>query len=598
MTQEQIEISKDLEKQREFINKINQKGFDFGIVVSEAFVRGMRDLGYKSTGTALNELIDNSIQAEASKVHVVFGYYDNNKSQKKPNMLAIIDNGHGMDPEMVRIASIWGGTHREGDTSGFGRYGYGLPSASVSIGKQFRVISKVNDNDWHEVKVDIDEIGDGKYLDENGKVVIPKAKKTELPDWIKTYIDKNMEGLQHGSVILIDKIDRLDYTTAKALKDFLLQHFGLVYRNYLRDYDIRVDETKVQGIDPLFLTPGMRYYDEDEEKAISLPELLVEVKDKETRKPKGVIKVRFSQMPPTFGRIPEAKLQERGTTNNRFEILKENNGIIILRAGRQIDVINSRCKWTKFQNLDFYLGIEFDFPPTLDEEFSITTSKQQVVLKERIWDILKEAGVYKTIQEMRKVRDKEIEKLKKQREEGNELKKRPSEEAMEESQKFTESTTKLETSDQLKRKQKSLEEEIKKRSKQTGKEVEEIKKEVEFEIKSRPFKVEEEDLPGAPFYRAKQIGGQIVLFLNRDHRFYSDIYMNKESTPRSRGALEIFLLVLSNCELSSTDDRKLFYETERSEWSRKLSVALDRYSKWENINDIAASQAEENNISN
>ena len=48
-------VSEDLKKQREFISEINQKGFDFGIVVSEAFVRGMRDLGYKSTGTAVDE---------------------------------------------------------------------------------------------------------------------------------------------------------------------------------------------------------------------------------------------------------------------------------------------------------------------------------------------------------------------------------------------------------------------------------------------------------------------------------------------------------------------------------------------------------------
>ena len=582
-------VSEDLKKQREFISKINQRGFDFGIVISEAFVRGMRDLGYKSTGTALDELVDNSIQAEASQVHIVFGYYDNNKSKKKPNMLAIIDDGHGMDPEMIRIASIWGGTHREGDRKGFGRYGYGLPSASVSIGKQFKVYSKVFEDEWHQVTMDVDEIGEGKYLDENGKVVVPPAKKTKLPEWVNTYIKTSMKNLDHGTVILIDKIDRLDYSTIIVLKDFLLQHFGLIYRNYLRKVKIVVDGMLVEGIDPLFLTPGLRYYDEDDERATALPELLVEVKDKETRTPKGIIKVRYSQMPPTFGRIPEDKPKERGKNNQRFDILKENNGIIILRTGRQIDVVNSRCPWTKFQNLDFYLGIEIDFPPSLDEEFSITTSKQQVVPKERIWDILKEYGVLKTIQDMRAYRDKEIEKLKKIREEGEQIKKRASEQAMEDAKKFLENTKKVETPEQQKKKLEDFEKEVKERSKITGKPEEEIKKELDFEIKSRPYKIEEEEMPGAPFYRVKQLGGQVVLFINKSHRFYSQIYMGKESTPRLRGAIEILLLVLGDSELSSVNERKLFYETERIEWSKQLNIVLDRYSQWDGSDDNSAS---------
>lgn len=70
-----------------------------GLVVPEAFVRGIRDLGYRSNGDALAELIDNAIQAYADRIDVVFGF-DEHGSAKKPSQVAVIDNGHGMEPDM------------------------------------------------------------------------------------------------------------------------------------------------------------------------------------------------------------------------------------------------------------------------------------------------------------------------------------------------------------------------------------------------------------------------------------------------------------------------------------------------------------------
>lgn len=60
----------------------------FGLMVPEAFVRGIRDLGYRSNGDAVAELIDNAIQAYADRIDVLFGY-DGAASNKKPVQLAI-----------------------------------------------------------------------------------------------------------------------------------------------------------------------------------------------------------------------------------------------------------------------------------------------------------------------------------------------------------------------------------------------------------------------------------------------------------------------------------------------------------------------------
>src|SRR5260221_1095734 len=120
-----VRPSAGLEAQRTYLKALKAERFRFNLIVADAFINGIRDIGYKSTATALDELIDNSIQAEARNIFVVPGFRD---SQSKPNSLAVVDDGHGMDPDMIRVAMLWGGSHRINNREGFGRYGYGLPS--------------------------------------------------------------------------------------------------------------------------------------------------------------------------------------------------------------------------------------------------------------------------------------------------------------------------------------------------------------------------------------------------------------------------------------------------------------------------------------
>src|SRR5438270_198838 len=126
-------------RQQHYVDRVTKNGFDYGLTVADAFIRSIRSLGYKHCGTALDELIDNSIEATAENVHIVFGF---DGSDAKPVALATVDDGAGMVPDMLRAAVAWGGTDREDSVAGFGRFGYGLPSASVSQGRRFTVLSR------------------------------------------------------------------------------------------------------------------------------------------------------------------------------------------------------------------------------------------------------------------------------------------------------------------------------------------------------------------------------------------------------------------------------------------------------------------------
>jgi histidine kinase/DNA gyrase B/HSP90-like ATPase len=589
-TNDSRQQSADLQRQREYIKELEDKGFNYGLVLANAFVKGMRDIGYKSTAFALNEHIDNAIQAGARNIHVAFGYASGNASEKKPDMIAVVDDGHGMDPLMIRASVIWGGTHRHNDRKGFGRYGYGLPSACVSIGRRYTVISKVEGSEWHSVAVDIDEIEDH-FQKGHGVVQAPAPKKTPLPPWVAKYIAKHLSTLTAGTVVLIEKVDRLDYTTTRSLSDFLLQEFGITHRNFISEVTIAVNGIAVEPTDPLFLTPGFRFYDVDEDRATALPPLEVEVKDKETKEPLGTIKVRFSLMPPTFLRIPEDKLKPKGgKTNARFKVRKENNGIIVMRAGRQIDVISAKCPWTTFQNNDRYIGIEIDFPPTLDEEFSITTSKQQIVLKPRIWDILEENNVFHAVSEMRRRYDKAAKEIdaKAQDKDG----KRPSEAAIEKAQKlFAQAPTELSPKQQQKGEE-NIQKEAQKLAEHANIPTHEARKLLEAKAKKEPFKVELEDALGAPFYRMEQRGGQSVLKINTAHRFYLDLYASPQSTPHVRYSLEALLFVMGHCELRAKEEREMFYLQERQAWSVNIETTLKALEEWNTSHDMAVSQSE------
>ncbi|HEX5775898.1 MAG TPA: ATP-binding protein, partial [Caulobacteraceae bacterium] len=229
-----------LSAQHAYVARLKGEGFKFGLTVGDAFVRGIRDLGYKSNADALAELIDNSCQAGASRVDVAFGYDDS--SDKKPVALAVIDDGHGMEADMIRLAVLWGGTHREGDRTGMGRYGYGLPSSCVSIGQSFTVYSKAPGGEVFAVTIDLPAISAGEYTDEAGEIIVPAPQPASLPPFVQAQIDAAYpQGWTSGTAVVIDKLDRLEWTTAAGLRENFSRRFGVTYHKLREAFALYVD---------------------------------------------------------------------------------------------------------------------------------------------------------------------------------------------------------------------------------------------------------------------------------------------------------------------------------------------------------------------
>ena len=113
------------------------------IVPVHLVVQAMRDNGYKNAAYALAELIDNSIQADATEVEVLCAEKEIQLQRRSSRIhqIAVLDNGSGMDSTVLRMALQFGnGTYLAEDKhTGMGRFGMGLPCSSISQCKRVDV---------------------------------------------------------------------------------------------------------------------------------------------------------------------------------------------------------------------------------------------------------------------------------------------------------------------------------------------------------------------------------------------------------------------------------------------------------------------------
>jgi hypothetical protein len=589
----------NIDRQRAYVRNQKEKGNGLGIVFADAFLRGMRDLGYKDPGWALAEQLDNAFQAGATAVSLRFGFDRGNATQVKPDLLAISDDGNGMIPEMIGYAVRWGGTDREGDRTGFGRYGYGLPSSAVSLAKRYTVYSKAQGGDWHSVTVDIDELanvaGDVRKTEE-----LLSPHPAELPRWLlaaETNID--LAALRSGTVVVLEDLDRLSnlsgWKKTDTVKAKLLQRFGVIYRHWIPERKILVDGTQVEAVDPLFLMEHARHFDETPVRAVRVEARTFEVETPHGTK--GTITVRASVLPPHFQLADPTQYGAKGAKNNkRFEIMKDYNGLLICRQRRQIDCIAPN--WTKFQNFDANIKIEIDFDAELDEFFSITTAKQQIVITDEMWEKLRQSGrtggaLGDLVQDLRS-RFEDLRKELKAKHDNLVSKDEPraSTVAMELSEKFKD-TVPEPTTEQKEEAHKNLDDAAGERAEISGEPKEKVLKELTDKTSKRRWEIEFVAIPEGPFYRPKRLGEQKRLIINTDHPFYTKMY---DINPDVRAALEVLLFVIAERELESKGEGETFYKSERHKWSERLRHALNTLVPDETLVNRAAAVAEQLHI--
>lgn len=372
----------------------------------------LRNTGYKNIESAVSEIIDNSVEAEAKNIFIFLDEKVNPISGRKlVSEIAFLDNGVGMDSDILEGCLGIGSTTRQ-DRQGMGRFGVGLPQASLYACPEIEVYSWQDGiGNCKKVFLNINKVKEGEQTELEDPIT------SDIPEKYKKFIhyktlEEQYDFSRSGTLVIWKNCDRIQPKTRGPLTERLEFALGQKFRYFisqklctmriicLENPDGAVD---IYPNDPLFLLennyvlgnpehPGKAYIKKNEAglEPYFEPygegngEVLVPVK---YRNKDGVIAessviVRFSIVKAKFydETAIKAGLNPGSTEFGKYYASKM-EGISVVRANREID----------FRKFDFYenlnepqhrwWGCEILFMPELDEAFGVANNKQYVELK-------------------------------------------------------------------------------------------------------------------------------------------------------------------------------------------------------------------------
>jgi hypothetical protein len=311
------------------------------------FLLATRDAGYRGLAAAIAELIDNSIQAGATRIAVLIKSSD--PGEKSPT-ITVSDDGHGMSRHTLRAALRFGWSSRFNDRSGPGRFGMGLPNASLSHARRVEVFTRRRDEPLMWTWLDLDQ-----------EPVLGEPAAAETNSRIVRY--------QHGTAVIWKKCDRLDLSRKDALIADLAHELGRLFRFYIWDgLVLFLNDKRIKPVDALMLRAVQNFA---AEKGKQYGPALKFTVANEADGTLGRIRIRFSELPiNAWSALPNAKKQELG--------LLDNPGISIVRSRREIDRGWHFMGKKRRQNYDNWWRCELCFDPALDELFGVTHTKQGI----------------------------------------------------------------------------------------------------------------------------------------------------------------------------------------------------------------------------
>ena len=354
--------------------------FDAQIIPLRLAITAMRDSGYKNTAYALAELIDNAIQANSSMVEVLCiekRELVQMRERRRLWQIAVLDNGSGMDVKTLRMALQFGNGTRLEDRSGIGRFGMGLPNASISQATRVDVWTWKNGPDNAVTSfIDLDKI------ETEDMKEVPKPIHDPMPEpWrrLSNHIGK------HGTLVVWSNLDFERLTWKRAERALLRTEeiVGRVYRRFIADGSVTIrlyameDDAENTLIDkaaeindPLYLIASKELPPPFD----TQPMFDAAFDDNQTIEYGEVpytVSVRYSVA--SEDTITEAGSVERGSTQYGKHAAK-NIGVSLIRAGREIMLDQGWC--IGYDPRERWWGAEVEFPPQLDEVFGVTNNKQ------------------------------------------------------------------------------------------------------------------------------------------------------------------------------------------------------------------------------
>ncbi|MEA2906272.1 MAG: hypothetical protein QOI12_3659 [Alphaproteobacteria bacterium] len=597
----------EVERQQKYLARLPEN-FTFPLFNARQALESQRRSGYRDTASAAREIVDNAIEAGAKRIDIIFErpkQLKKNQRQESISSVAFIDNGAGMLPKMARYALSWGaGTHFD-EPDFIGKFGFGLPNASINQTRLVEVYTKTADASViSKATLDIQKV------QQFDATTIAEPATADLPDFVQRHLKDKGLTFDHGTVVVWVKPDRLSLRSPANMREHLVDDFGVTYRYMLPDIELYVEQTKVEATDPLFLDPkarlflpqdhggaemtierhlAVKYVRDDETGALHLQKI-ADISELDPKDPNlitsGVIHIRVSRFPKGFAAegkdaSPEAR--------KRLDIRKSRRGMSFVRANREIETVDVFPKsardaarglgdWPMLQTYAYHWGVEIRFDPKLDDVFGITNDKQTVRPIEDFWRVLVGDKLDESLQA-----ENNWQRTHRQKEKKPETSKSPEPSAAERAAASADTAggkrPRVPEHDKPEIRE-DLEKAAKARVGVTAKDIEEAKQAIEHEAKRRPYQIDFFEDARAPFYEPSWVNGSsVTVKINRAHPFFTTLYARlllPEADKQAKEAVDVLLIALARAELTVDDEQAAtFYQAQRERaWSTFLNDAL------------------------
>jgi hypothetical protein len=519
----------------------SSQGVDCSIIALDKFIQATRDSGYKGTASAISELVDNSIQAGATRIAISIAAKTSDHAEKEIEV-SVLDNGCGMDPSTLRQALRFGGSTRFGDRRGLGRYGMGLPNASLSQARRVTVftwqsplgVCEHNTSRIYSTYLDVDEIVRCEMVE------VPEAQAAKIPP-------SECVG-NSGTLVHWSQCDRLDNRRVSTIVRKLEVELGRRFRHFIwKGLSITINGDTLDAFDPLYLHPKAE---------ISGAQLFGEVMRFEVRadpldsRQTGWVSVRFTE-------LPVHAWHKLSNDEKRRIGLSKGAGVSIVRGGREVDYgwffMGSKHR----ENYDDWWRCEVQFDPVLDEAFGITHTKQQARPRAHLIEALSpdlEATARALNGRARKAHT-----------------------ALKARERFSEAERIANERDHLLR---PLPRKVAPTFQALMRELEESHPTLrDHTNETDRYSIIEHSVKDTSFFTLAHDGNRLVLVLNPDHPFYREIYkpLSEGEAPRDpqlRAKLELLLLAAARSEAAANGNIPALAK-HRLEWSNTLAAFLN-----------------------
>lgn len=583
------------------MNRVLKDGASVPLFFAQTLISSLRDVGYNTTTSAICEHVDNAIQAGANEIRVYFR--QTGKTGDATIDAAVYDNGRGMAPNVLKVATSFGGSMNFNNRAGIGRFGMGMKTAALSMSPVMELYSWQERDAYFNMTLDVEAIG----KERTNTVELPDPTlMNELPDEISELFTKPMsfpnsaaeqellvvrgddmgERLgQSGTIVYMPDCDRLTYAKSRTLVEHAVKEMSRVYRRPIAEgIKLYVNNRLVEAFDPTYSMASARHT-----RLIHLPvktsRLIfakpVDIPLQEHGDETAPIIIRLYRLP-----IEEWSTLPRKTQKNDLQIF---NGLTVsmLRNDREV-FAGAMTELTTRHSVTNWYRIQIDFPGELDEAFGVAANKQGVRLKGYVRDAIKKAigedittlndeikrfqGAQKSARSGGQPSAAEARATEADQHQAKPLELTPEEEAQLESNLLTLAVALRrdgETDDQALAR-----------------------------VKASKYLIEFKHDEYWPFYHVEHRYGRVILTINSAHPFFEELYepLRKLGASSNGGdeegaadgpldeaqggplvALELMLLSLGRAQAqigSNNDDAKRTMETLRREWSEAFRVQL------------------------